>query len=270
MSISTPSRREFLAYAAATLASGCRNIPRQTRDTKLLPLVVDVVGPMAFRWSGTEFELWMPIIANFRHEAGIMTSLTSFELPKDNYKISGPSSFEGNPTLYQTGDGQVFRTQVTQRSDKESYIHMSLPKPRHIVVLDPVRAKIYPTSSTPPSKDEVYATGVRLRYDHAGDPTLHDSKGASDLVTNGRVPFDRAPEETQLNMLIGYEANDSADPNYAESKASFNAVSLLFDKLDLQVEFDSQPMIGPHPVVPPLSGFFRDCRSPVIGVGGGS
>jgi hypothetical protein len=261
----TSSRREFVTYAAAaTLASGYQT-DQTKKDKTLLPLVVDVIGPMAFRWSGSEFELWMPFIEKYPHQAGIMTSVTSFELPpnKNDYRISGPSSFNGKPELHRTGGGQIFQAKVKETSAPSRLIKMLFPMPRLIVLLDPVWAKINPRDSAAPSTNELYAVGVRLRYDHAGEPTLYDSKGVSHLVPNGKIPFDPAPGETQLNMLIGYEAYDTTDPSHAESKESFHQISMLFPPLDLQVEFDSQPGGDSFKVIP-FSGIFRDCRSPVL------
>ena len=267
-----PSRREFLTSAvAATLASGCKTdqtkADRTETDKTHLPLVVDVIGPMAFQWCGNEFELWMPAIDQYPHEAGIMTSVTSFDLLKGDYRMSGPSSSNSKPTVHQTSGGQVYQVKVTDSSAANNkYIHMSLPMPRLIVVLDPVLAAVYPTKAKPqPLTFQLYAVGVRLRYDHAGEPTLHDSQGVSHLVPNGKIPFDAAPGETQLNMLIGYEANDNKDADYQESRESFHQISTLFPPLDLQVEFAPQSA-SESPNVVSHRGIFRDCRSLVIGV----
>src|SRR5262245_13546452 len=108
----TPSRREFFTYAAAATLASALPASAQTKNqtktnTTLLPLVVDVIGPMALRWSGALFELWMPDLTTKKnqhkpgitpHQAGIMTAVTSIELTEGGtYKITGPSGPQATP-----------------------------------------------------------------------------------------------------------------------------------------------------------------------------
>ena len=275
--MSTPSRREFFTYAAvATLASALPASAQTKKDqtkkvTKLLPLVVDVIGPMAFRWSGTKFELWMPDLTTKKnlgkagvtqHQAGIMTTVTGSELNEaGDYQITGPSSWAGNPTVYSTNGGQVYEAKVNDTSARDRYIKMYLPMPHYIVVLHPVKASIYPTGSQQKTSG-AFAVGVRLFYDQAGKPELVCPKGHSVII-----PFDASPPETQTNMLIGYAPYDSRDDNHENARASFKEVSLLFPPLDLQVDFGPQAMSSGAFVHPDM-GPFHDCKSPVIGLGG--
>ncbi len=284
-----PSRREFFTYAAAaTLASGCKtdqtktneakigqtNPDQSKKDTTLLPLVVDVIGPMAFQWTGTKFELWMPDLSSNKrppgiteHKAGIMTTVTSIEL-KDggNYEICGPSNSSVSATTYTPPGAQVYQAQVKETSAlNKRYIYMSLPMPSCIVVLDPVPATVYPTASPQQKTSGTFAVGVRLFYTQAGEPTLccpNKQKRA--------IPFYASPCEKQTNMEIGYAPIDTRDPNHADSRKAFHEVSRLLG-LDLQVAFDeSQPMTQPTSALTmePFTGRYHDCKSLVIGVGG--
>ena len=197
-----------------------------------------------------------------------MTTETSIEL-KDtgDYEISGPSSSSASATMYPTSGAKVYETQFKNTPAPNKYnIYMSLPKPRCILVLDPVWARIYPTGSPPPSTNDLYAVGVRLFYDKAGVPTLRYPD--KHLQT---IPFYVAPCETQTNMQIGYAPYDTRDPEHADSKKAFHQVSLLWG-LDLQVEFESQQMTQPVSALTmvPYMGPYHDCKCPVIGGSGGS
>ena len=264
--MNTPTRREFFTYAvAATLASGCKTDQTKTDQTKkgptVLSLVVDVIGPMAFRSSGPKFELWMPKVT-YPHQAGIVTSVTGVELPKDDYEITGPSGSTNPGPPYPTGGGQVYPAHVANTSAQNRFIKMLLPKPNLIVVLEPLSARIYPTGSPPPSTYELFAVGVQLRYDNANEPILYDSMGVSPLVPGGKIQFDPPPGEVQLHMLIGYAAFDSTDSGHKESKLSFNELSKLFG-LDLQLDFDPAPLSNRFRVKP-YYGPLHDCKSCVI------
>ncbi len=277
MRANAPTRREFFTYAAAATVASALPVSAQTKnqtktDTTVLPLVVDVIGPMAFRWSEKKFELWMPDLTTpknlkkpgvTQHQAGIMTGVTSMELKESgNYKLSGPSDSSGNPTVYSPQGCQVYETKVKDTSTPTKYIYMSLPTPRCVVVLDPVVATI---SGSSPTASGTFAVGVRLFYDQANKPELWYPDGHS--VT---IPFYASPLEKQTNMLIGYAPYDTADPNHDHAKASFHEISLLFPPLDLQVEFDSKPVNNLGQFAIRMGGPLHDCKSPVIGVGGSS
>lgn len=276
--MSTPSRREFFTYAAAaTLASTLPASAHTKKDEskKDRPLVVDVVGPMALRWSGENFELWMPDLSSGKnpHEAGIMTPVTSFELLRGNYQITGPSPAAAGSKLtpHGTGGGEIYEGHPSDYSTPNRYIYMSLPKPYQIVVLDPVPARIYrKASELAKMSSRLYATGVRLLYEKANEPRLVDGKGVASIMPDGKIPFDPDQQEIQLNMLIGYAPYYTNDPDHTDAKNSFNAISKLFG-LDLQVEFDETQLNAfirragneKEPIRP-----FQDCKSLAIGVGG--
>ena len=256
--MNTPSRREFFTYAAAATLASALAACQTKKETTLHPLVVDVIGPMAFQWSGELFELWMPDLTTeknlnkpgiTKHQAGIMTTVTSFELNESgDYKITGPSRSKGTPTTYSMPGTQVYQAHVQGTRAENKYIYMSLPMPRCIVVLDPVQATI---SGSVPRSSGTYAVGVRLFYDHANKPELWYPNG--NPVT---IPLYASPLEKQTNMLIGYAPYDSADPNDDHAKASFHEVSLLFPPLDLQVEFAVNKTVAR----------FTPCMSPALGL----
>jgi hypothetical protein len=263
----TPSRRNFFACAVgATLAPFLRASGESSRNMATKPLVIDVMGPMAYRWSGSNFEIWMPDLSSIRaHQAGITTEVTSFELTQGNYQIKGPGNYGGQPSLWQTQKGQVYLATTNDTSAPNRYIYISLPMPHSLAVLDPVLTRIYPTGQNPPSTYTAYAVGLRLFYGKAGVPTLYDSNGLSGLVPNGIIPFDSSPDEIETYMSLGYDPYDRTDPGHAESKQSFNLLSKLF-KLDLQVDFDASVAMQAKADRVALMGPHHDCLAPAIRV----
>jgi hypothetical protein len=261
MRMNTPSRREFFTYAAAATLASALPASSQTKkdqtknDTTRLPLVVDVFGPMAFRWSGSSFDVWMPDLdAGKSHEAGVMTPIMGFELRKGNYQISGTKGFAGNPgTPYRSGRGQIYQT-GTSDAPKEYEIHISLPMPFHLGLLHPMGAKIWSNGNKPPDYT-LYAVGLRLYYAHAGAPTLSMVDGTAlppGPPPDGVIQFGPDPPAVQLDMSISYLPYNDRDPD--DAKNSFAALAKLL-KLDLQLELqDYRQEATPH----------RPCRSPVM------
>lgn len=223
-------------------------------------LVVDVVGPIAVRWSETSFELWMPDLTGKKnrhqagitpHQAGISTKVTGFELGKGDYQIIGTESSPELPAEpYPTGKGRIYQCHATDTSAPNRYIHMLLPVPHCIIVLNPVLAKIYQKKSDQPDQVGSYAAGVRLLYEHSGTPCLKDSKDSKPLP---EIQLDPAPCEKQSNMLISYTPYDTRDTDHADSEAEFREVSLLFS-LDLHIDLEPGQPVGPH----------LPCMSPVL------
>ena len=233
----------------------------QSKNDKIQrPLVVDVIGTIAVRWSETSFELWMPDLTGKKnrhgeeirpHQAGISTKVTGFELGKGDYQIVGTESSPELPAEpYPTGKAKIYQCHASDTSAPNRYIHMLLPVPHCIVVLDPVPAKIYQKKSDQPDKASSYASGVRLLYGHSGTPSLKDLKDPGSLR---EIELDPAPCEKQSNMLVRYTPYDTRDIDHADSQAEFREVSLLFS-LDLQVDFDPVHHFGP----------FIPCASPVL------
>lgn len=265
MSIS--SRREFFTrIAAATVVAAVpasaqtdkKGQAKKTRgklDKTTLPLAVDIRGPMLFRWSTGQFELWMPKLAK-EHQAGIMTSVTGIEIKAGDYKITGPLAALSSPiSYYQTQGGKLYAATGGSIVSSKKYICMSLPTPTSIALLDPVPAKIYATGSTAPTSDTLYAVGLRIFYNQAGAPTLHNPDGSSRVI-----PLDPSPADLQTNMLIGYEPYDSCDPNHNYASQSFKALGELLG-LSLEIEFGDAILKGD---IVPMSGPLHDCKSPIV------
>lgn len=267
----TPSRREFFTYAAgATLASALPASAQTKNQTKtrttVLPLVVDVIGPMAFRWSRLGFDLWMPHLdattgkppsGNKKgngHESGIMTPVMGFALQEGGYKISGTDGSKDNPPPpYPTRNSQIYQA-GTSEVPNQYFIHISLPVPFNIVLLDPELAKIWSNGNKPPDDYTYYAVGLRLLYPAAGVPALSRIDGKPLLAgapEDGVIQFEPGPAEKQLDMSITYSAIHADAPN--DAKDSFMALAKLL-KLNLHIEF---PQVQDATLE-------RPCRSAVV------
>jgi hypothetical protein len=260
--MNTPSRRKFFTYAAAATLASALPASAQTKkdqtknDTTSLPLVVDVFGPMVFQWSGSRFHVWMPDLdAGKSHEAGIMTPIMGFELPKGNYQISGTKgSTDKHVTPHSSTHGQIYQT-GTSDAPEGYYIHISLPMPFHIGLLHPMPAKIW-SNGNKPQTDTLYALGLRLFYAKAGAPTLSMVDGTAlppGPPSDGVIRFDPDhPPEVQVDMSISYLPYNARDPYDADN--SFKALAKLL-KLDLQLE-----LLDHHQE----ATLHRPCRSPVL------
>lgn len=259
--MNTPSRREFFTYAAATLASALPASAQTKNDqskTDARLLVVDVIGPMAFQWSGSRFDVWMPNLdaQSKSHEAGITTPLLGFRLLTGNYQIQVPGVAAGNPvTLHRTGGSQIYAADTSyhpkvSEPPKEYFIYLSLPKPFHIALLHPLLAKIWPSGDKEPSGSTFYAVGVRLLYPNVGVPTL--TPLPSGVPADGW--FDPDSAELQLDMSISYLPQNVSDDDVKES---FKALANLLN-LKLEVKLDeSRPIIQE-------ATFQHPCKSPVM------
>jgi hypothetical protein len=261
-----PARRDFLKYTiGATLASALPVKAAQIRrDSTLWPLVVDLIGPMAFKKGSGVIDVWMPKLdgEGKKHEAGMGTSVTSVVLAKNDYVITGPTPYGGDPTIYGTSHCTVYPASPNDYSAKNRFIRLTLPMPNSIAALDPVSARMYPTGSSASGSYTLYAVGLRFLYDKAGTPTMNPG---------GVIPFDPAPGETQLSISIGYAPYDYNDTGHAEAKYAFNELSKLFPNLDLQVDFEFA-MMGAAQRKPGKStiewrhfgGPLHNCKAPIM------
>ena len=264
-----PTRRIFLGRAvsaalAATVPFPCRAATKVAKRS----LIADFVGPMAFRHEGLVFNVWMPKLdkAGDKHEAGIGTSVTSLVLQNQDYEITGPTPFGGDPSYHYTSSCQVYKGQPNDYSATNRYIRLTVPTPNSIVALDPVSAQIYPTNSPPATPSYTgYAVGLRFIYLDPGTPTLKSV---------GPIPFDPGDEETELTLSIGYAPYlyDYNDHGHTEAKYAFNEISKLFPNLDLQVDFDPSVMASIKRAGAAKqktqwinrSGPLHNCKAPVI------
>jgi hypothetical protein len=264
--MNNPSRRNFLTGAVGgTLASALRLSRKPHKDRTTQPLVIDLMGPMAYRWSGSDFEIWMPNLKG--HSAGITTEVTSFELPRNDYHIKGTpgSPTSGNElTPWPTKKGQVYKANAVNRTAKNRLIYLTLPMPHSMAVLEPVFTKIYICGHTPPVTYTPYAVGLRLFYPQAGVPTLYDPSGVSTLILDGLIPFDPAPDEIESHMTIDYTPANHSDPT--EPQTSFKTLSKLFG-LNLCVDFEDLAAVKTSQATRKevaLMGPHHDCLAPTM------
>src|SRR5215475_370451 len=127
-----PARRDFLRYTMGVAWTSALPIKAALagRDTTAMPLVVDLIGPMAFKKCNGVIDVWMPKLTAKKHEAGIGTSVTSKELPQDDYVITGPAPFTGDPKPYTTSQCSIYSTSANDYSAKNRFIKLTLPMPR--------------------------------------------------------------------------------------------------------------------------------------------
>jgi hypothetical protein len=260
-----PSRRGFFRSAFGATVASALPLHKPSSLKTGLSLVIDLIGPMAFKGGVNVFDVWMPKLdgTGKEHEAGIGTPVTSIVLLQNDYTITGPTPFAGSTPVHYTSGCQVYSCKPNDYSAANRYIRLTLPKPNSIVALNPVCAAIYPTGSTP-SSYALYAVGLRFRYNKANTPNLS---------TFGDIPFDPGPDETELNMSIGY-APYVYDNTEMEAMYSFNQLSKLFPNLDLQVDIDTsgKKCISTATKMPAtgtlksqrVGGPLHNCKAPVI------
>ena len=235
--MNTPTRRDFFTYVAGATLASALPVPAQTnKDAARLRLVVDLIGPMAFKKGTRTVDVWLPKLEKIdKHEAGISTPAIGIVLTEKSYTITLPGWNVPliPPTPHTTPNCKIYQSPHTSNSysDIDSYIHLELPLPKYIVAVNPVRARIFPTAPAGQSSKAdclPYAVGLRFIYDKADAATLTAS-----VDGHGPIPFGSAPFETQLNMTIGYAPYNL---DHAKAIPVFNALSKLVG-LDLQVEF---------------------------------
>jgi hypothetical protein len=265
MHVNAPSRREFVTYAAAATLGSALPASAQTTDK---PLTVDVFGPMAVQWSGSRFDVWMPEL-KVAHEAGIITPVTSFDLGQGSYEITGTASFSGTIPAPYPPAGRTLYQNPKAKPPKQYYVKLSLPRPFHIVLLNPVLCKIWSGSDTTPSKSTSYATGLRLLYPRAGAPVLKPPQ--KDKV----ISFDPAPDEVQMDMSISYVPyNYLATDNEAEPIFQQLANDLGLENLQIECDKYAHTKTEAHPQLQAVAyrprmvpTGHRPCRSPIIQLG---
>jgi hypothetical protein len=271
------TRREFTKYAVgACLAS---KLPLRslissgsspTKDTSKMPLSLDLMGPLAFTIGDRFVEVWMPVLdpaqvsGTKKHKAGIATSVTSGLLEKDDYEISGPSSYPGKPTIYGTAGCKIYGgNPKNYDAKKQRYIYLKLPVPRTIVGLSPVSCEVYPSNTNPTGNYCNFAVGLRFLYDMAGAVVLNP---ASDSIPIP-IPFDPAPGETSVEMAIRYFPIDYNDSGNQDAMNSFHEVSKLFG-LDLQLKFEHELMMKVNRnITNMLGGPMQDCTPATLRLG---
>jgi len=261
--MNAPSRREFVTYAAAATIGSALPASAQTTDK---PLTVDVIGPMAVQWSGPRFYVWMPELRG-THEAGIITSVTGFELYQGTYEITETAGLSGTIPAPYPPTGRTLYQDPNAKPPKQYYVKLSLPRPFHIVLLHPVLCKIWSGSETAPSKSTSYATGLRLLYPRAGRPALKPSQ--KDYV----ISFDPAPDEVQVDMTISYVPKNYSDN---DPKTIFQTLAKDLGLENLQIECDeyAQTKTEAHPQLQAIAykprmvpTAHRPCKSPIIKLG---
>jgi hypothetical protein len=261
----TPTRRDFFTYAVSTTLASALPISAQTkRHMPPLRLVVDLIGPMAFREGSNIVDVWLPNLEDIdHHEAGISTSATGIVLNDKNYTITLPKEYvsPSPPTPYAPNGTKVFQPASIPIAYNAiaSYIHLTLPVPNYVVLLNPVQVKIYPTGASTKADCLPYAVGLRFIYDNAGAPTL-----SPPVDNQGLILFDGAPFETQLNMSIGYAPYHLDDLGDVKATKAFHALALLLG-LDLQVEFNCAPKDKTSNAKPiQYGGPWHNCHAPII------
>jgi hypothetical protein len=267
----TPTRRDLLKYAVgATLASALPASAQNHRDTRGLPLVVDLIGPMAFEY-GTDankqnfVDVWLPHLeAIDEHEAGIVTPGLSYPLAENSYTITGPSCSNGKPQPCSTSACTVYPAPTSLNANRMTnrFIRLTMPMPSFIAPLHPVQAKVYLPPTAPTTGLDPLATGLRFVYDAAGTVVL--------TVTGSNtpgVPFDFAPTsgEKQLHMSIEYNPFNSRDLDYTNAINVFTELAVLFLNERLKVNFKESIMAGQSDKKKENRNTpLHPCRAPVI------
>jgi hypothetical protein len=278
------SRRRFIERVAATsalaLLEACKTSPTGTSvrptsrvaDPTSLPLMIDLIGPMAFRMNPTSktADVWLPELdfqcPGFTHEAGISTALGGILFPASAANsptvqciITGPTPNGSVPVPYLPAGCKIYSVS-NPSSDPKAYIHLTLPMPQSVVALMPVFCNIYSNGSPPPSNCPTsYAVGLRFLYGPAGSVSLS---------INGLtkpIPFDPGPGELQVSLAIEYLPLDySNDTNDQEAICAFKCLSKLFPNTDLVVDFATCNTAQVAMSSIPFHGQLRNCKAPII------
>lgn len=260
----TPNRRDLFKYAVgATLVSALPVSAKNPIRTKCWPLVLDLIGPMAFSFrkdaSGQNIvDVWLPDLKNVHvHEAGIVTPRNSYAFVEQEYTLTGPpySSNVPNPYLPIQGTVQskvyLAQTPLNPNLASERFIHLILPMPAAVVALLPVSARVY-TGTTPPPGFDLLATGLRFLYDYAGTVVL---KGTKQVI---QCDFDPASPENQTHIMVDYAPIDSDDPGDKHAEKVFAALASLFLNSPHSVKFDTSE------AVKALGSPHHPCKAPII------
>jgi hypothetical protein len=257
-----PTRRDFLTYAAGATLTSALPLSAQTcgKDPSSLPLIVDLVGPMAFTIDTSKHvvDVSLPNLSN-KHEAGIITSadVTPLDKPGDkpgDYNISfGPPTSPPQPqNIFRTNQCTVFSEHAKFPVNK--YIHLTLPMPNNIAAVSGMLASISSDPSTPDCKLKLYAVGLRFLYDRAGIPKLTPAGGLAQ-----DIPLCVAPFENQVIMAINYTPVKEPDPDDKNAITSFRELAEHIG-LKRTVEFQCKSTTGRSPE----RSANRPCRAPII------
>jgi hypothetical protein len=266
-----PSRRDFFTCAVGATLTSALPISAESHGLSAdKPLVLDLIGPMAFIMGTGVVDVWLPVFTH-THEAGIVTSagIIPLDARENNISFERPSpASPPTPNIYLTNNCKVHSEQADKANlaksiAKNEPMHLTLPMPNNIVALSGVAAYIYtPTAAQTPQPNctpnkpccTSYALGLRFLYNKAGAPTLTTNGGKAQTI-----PLDVAPFEDQVIMLISYDPVDQPDDtNDDNARATFNELAIFFG-LNRAVEIakcqkgTSQDRTPQHP-----------CKAPII------
>ncbi|HWZ44512.1 MAG TPA: hypothetical protein VNW97_13640 [Candidatus Saccharimonadales bacterium] len=232
-----------------------------------LPLAINMIGPMAFKQNGVTLDVWFPKLEeDFKHQAGIGTNLNSFIF---DGKLREFTLLDPNPPQYASTTAAYYPSSYDRQSNGTNqkkvcspyfvepkkyeptsyFIHLTLPRPKWMIGLNPVSCMIYENGKSTTSNYQLRPVGFRLLYERAGVPVL-----TSDLDRKFSYypPFDPAPEEKQLEMFINYVPFVYTGGD-GEAEDDFKR---LGDMLDLKLKLKIEP---PGKQVP--LGPLHNCKS---------
>lgn len=237
-----------------------------------LPLAINMVGPMAFKVSTDNIDIWMPKLDNpkYKHQAAIGTNVGSYALGvhslSSDYILSDPDplKYDGTIAMYYPPkeDPSIPYMVEPDRYPPESYfVHITLPKPKCIISLNPVPCKIK-YDGTMESNCHRRPTGFRLLYERTGIPNCVNPANPNDSV---QVVFDGSELETHSEMFISYSPYDFDDPTHAEAISDFESLGAMCG-LNLSIEFDACVQAAPSEPLPRktswmTTGPLNDCKA---------
>lgn len=246
----TPTRRDLFRYAlGATLAPALPISAESPKASADKPLVLDLIGPMAFTMGTDVVEVWLPKYGH-SHEAAVVTSagILALEAGDNNISFRNPAPTSPlTPKIYPTNGCKVHSEQADRANLAESvaknvHTHLTLPMPNNIVAVSGVLAWIYtPATPNPPPNCTSnkpccasYALGLRFLYKKAGTPTLTHGSAAQ------IIPLDVARFEKQVIMSISYAPVEQPDDGWDHNaRKTFNELASFFG-LSREIEIASK------------------------------
>ena len=145
-----------------------------------LPLAINMIGPMAFKQNGTILDVWFPKLeGEFNHQAGIGTNLNSFIF---DGKLREFSLLDPNPPQHAAATAAYHPSSYDRQSNCANqkkvcspyvvepqkyeparyFIHLTLPRPKWMIGLNPVSCKIYENGKSITSSYQLRPVGFRL------------------------------------------------------------------------------------------------------------
>jgi hypothetical protein len=235
-----PSRRDFFTCAVGATLTSALPVSAESHGVSTdKPLVLDLIGPIAFIMGTGVVDVWLPVFTH-THEAGIVTSAGIIPLAASENNISFESPSPPSPpapNIYLTNNCQVYsekadKANLAKSIAKNKPMHLTLPMPNNIVALSGVAAYIYtptapqiPQPKCTPNKPSIsYALGLRFLYNKAGTPTLTTNGGNAQTI-----PLDVAPFEDQVIMSISYDpVNQPDDEHDDNARETFKELAIFF------------------------------------------